>query len=139
MDPGDGRILTIRESRVDDSIRSCRGQARGWVSLTPGIDSELQSFQAEMDRLSECSADIVAEKSSKGADVYVSWNGATDVEKWAVYAGNTKQDLKRVKTAKKHGFETKAEIGQAKYVQVKPQLKKGSKCKNVDSAVVGVN
>lgn len=41
-----------------------------------------------------------------GNTVYVSWNGATDVARWQVLAGQTRGDLAPVATARKGGFET---------------------------------
>ena len=42
--------------------------------------------------------------------VYVSWNGATDIEGWAVYAGKTPDALESVGVAPKMGFETVFEL-----------------------------
>lgn len=42
--------------------------------------------------------------------VYVSWNGATEVRSWKVYAGKNKGHLKAVKTATKNGFETRISL-----------------------------
>jgi outer membrane protein assembly factor BamB len=41
-----------------------------------------------------------------GGKVYVSWNGATDVARWQVLAGEANDDLAVVATVKKSGFET---------------------------------
>ncbi|KAF2716516.1 hypothetical protein K431DRAFT_289338, partial [Polychaeton citri CBS 116435] len=49
---------------------------------------------------------------------YVSWNGATEVEDWAVYAGQSDTGLQKVGVAKKMGFETKFELDGYKCVQV---------------------
>ena len=38
--------------------------------------------------------------------LYVSWNGATEVESWQVLAGSTPNQLKPVGAAPRHGFET---------------------------------
>lgn len=38
--------------------------------------------------------------------VYVSWNGATGVEGWAVFAGKTSEEMEAVGAAEKRGFET---------------------------------
>lgn len=59
--------------------------------------------------------DVVAcrEEDSHGRSertaVYVSWNGATDVQAWKVYAGHDKK-VEFVKTVAKNGFETRIEI-----------------------------
>ena len=41
-----------------------------------------------------------------GDRAYVSWNGATDVKKWQVLAGQEKKSLHPVQTVRKKGFET---------------------------------
>ncbi|KAK4546296.1 hypothetical protein LTR36_001973 [Oleoguttula mirabilis] len=67
---------------------------------------------------------VVAESSSNGTTVYVSWNGATEVEAWEVYGGNA-TDLTCLKTVLKEGFETAVEVEAAvKFVQVKPRLQR---------------
>ena len=58
--------------------------------------------------------------SSSGADtnVYVSWNGATDVASWRVLAGAGADALEAVATASKQGFESQVTIPAEPYVQV---------------------
>ena len=41
-----------------------------------------------------------------GATVYVSWNGATEVASWTVFAGKTQSSLAQAGSAPKSGFET---------------------------------
>ncbi|KAF2728830.1 hypothetical protein EJ04DRAFT_569184 [Polyplosphaeria fusca] len=50
---------------------------------------------------------VKACRTSTGADVFVSWNGATEVTGWTVYAGETENDMVKGKTEAKTGFETK--------------------------------
>jgi hypothetical protein len=50
--------------------------------------------------------DISASSSTSGTDVYVSWNGATDVARWRLMAGDDPHALKPVKTAARSDFET---------------------------------
>ena len=49
---------------------------------------------------------------------YVSWNGATDISGWEVYAGDTKDHLEKVGVAKKHGFETVFDLEGANCVRI---------------------
>ena len=50
---------------------------------------------------------VVVEKvRSLGAEVFVSWNGATDIDGWAVYAGDAGDKLESKGVAEKKGFET---------------------------------
>ena len=56
--------------------------------------------------------------------VYVSWNGATEVESWEVYGGKTINTLTCLRTVSKEGFETAIKLEQSvKYVQVKAKLR----------------
>ncbi|GES66242.1 hypothetical protein ATEIFO6365_0013021000 [Aspergillus terreus] len=50
--------------------------------------------------------------------VYVSWNGATDVQSWKVLAGSEKDKLRVVRTAVRNGFETRIAVDDAKMVMV---------------------
>ena len=49
---------------------------------------------------------VAARRSATGATVYVSWNGATEVASWTVFAGRSKTGLSRVGSVPKTGFET---------------------------------
>lgn len=68
--------------------------------------------------------DITAERGAAGVTVYVSWNGATEVEAWEVYGGNATQ-LACLATVKKAGFETAVDIPLVDHVQVRPIARKG--------------
>ncbi len=57
--------------------------------------------------------------------VYVSWNGATNVTGWRVFAGNTPTKLPAVATAAKRGFETAIKAPARKYVAVQALGAKG--------------
>jgi hypothetical protein len=52
------------------------------------------------------------------ANVYVSWNGATQVASWRVMAGSAADALQAVATATKQGFETQIAIASQPYVSV---------------------
>jgi hypothetical protein len=45
-----------------------------------------------------------------GATLYASWNGATEVRSWAVFAGRTAGALHQIATARKSGFETAIQV-----------------------------
>lgn len=46
----------------------------------------------------------------EGVSVYVSWNGASGVQGWKIYAGSEEGGLRAVRTATKNGFETRATV-----------------------------
>jgi arylsulfotransferase ASST len=49
---------------------------------------------------------------------YVSWNGATEVAAWRFVAGEDAASAEPVATARRTGFETSADVGDAAYVEV---------------------
>ena len=56
-----------------------------------------------------------------GATVYASWNGATEVTSWTVYAGKTRTSLAEVGSARRAGFETAIAVRSADpYFAVQP-------------------
>ena len=51
-----------------------------------------------------------ARAAGDGTEVYASWNGATDVVRWRVLAGDDRGELEPVKTVPKDGFETRVVV-----------------------------
>lgn len=49
---------------------------------------------------------VVAKSVNEKSIVYVSWNGSTETASWKVFAGNSPENLKKIKTVDKSGFET---------------------------------
>jgi Arylsulfotransferase (ASST) len=54
-----------------------------------------------------------ARHGSSGNTVYASWNGATNIGSWAVFAGKTAATMKQIGTAKRAGFETAISVKNA--------------------------
>ena len=61
---------------------------------------------------------VVASAAGGTTNVYVSWNGATEVASWRVLAGVSTDSLEVVSTAAKQGFETQIPIAPQPYVAV---------------------
>jgi Arylsulfotransferase (ASST) len=61
---------------------------------------------------------VAASTSGSTTNVYVSWNGATQVASWLVFAGASADALRAVVTAPKQGFETQIPIAAQPYVEV---------------------
>jgi hypothetical protein len=62
----------------------------------------------------------VARAGSNSVTVFVSWNGATEVRRWEVLAGEEPTRLRPVRTARKTGFETAVVLGtEAQYLAVR--------------------
>ena len=57
-------------------------------------------------------------KNGNDTAVYMSWNGATEVQRWTVLGGKAKETLDEVASVDKSGFETKATVsGQLGYIR----------------------
>jgi hypothetical protein len=71
--------------------------------------------------------DLVAESGPEGdVTLYVSWNGATEVESWEVLAGSGPDDLEPTGTAPRKGFETAITTSTDKpYVAVRAKDRSG--------------
>ncbi|KAI1321566.1 Arylsulfotransferase-domain-containing protein [Xylariaceae sp. FL0255] len=62
-------------------------------------------------------------------DLFVSWNGATDVTAWRVYAVADDGSSHLIAEAQKSGFETRVRVPNAAKMKVEAVLRKGSKCR----------
>jgi len=69
---------------------------------------------------------VAASTAGASTNVYVSWNGATKVASWRVFAGASEDALEAVTTAVKQGFETQVTIPAQPYVQVQALDSAGS-------------
>ena len=61
---------------------------------------------------------VAASTAGATTNVYVSWNGATQVTSWRVLSGSSATGLQAVETAGKQGFETQIAIPAQSYVAV---------------------
>lgn len=96
-----------------------------------------RSFKQKWTGCPKSKPDVVAESSSDGhTSVYVSWNGATEIEAWEIYGGSSANKLTHVTTVTKRGFETNTTIKEMTYVQVKPKLKEHCSCTSTPSSAV---
>jgi len=68
---------------------------------------------------------IATSRRGKKMTVYASWNGATNVTGWRVFAGDTSTKMPAVATAPKHGFETAIKAPAHKFVYVQALGAKG--------------
>lgn len=102
----DGRVLIGWGSQPFTSEFDADGE---WITdwRTP---EAVQSYRAYLDdwvgRPDERPALAVRPNSARGVLVYASWNGATEVKRWRVLAGQRASDLSEVVTVPRGGFET---------------------------------
>ena len=93
----------------DSSYRAYKSE---WHA-TPAADPSLVVANATTgDPLSSCAG-------SSSLRGYVSWNGATEVQEWALYVGDSADGLSQVQVFENNGFETEFVVpASAKYVKV---------------------
>ncbi len=117
---GYGKVPLLREYGPAQDGRDLRWQARF------GHDSAVMSyraFKAEW-RGTPKNWDPIAvfeplpTQHNKPAHVFVSWNGATDISDWAIFAGSTRDNLTSVGMTRRMGFETTFQLPKAQCVQL---------------------
>ena len=85
-------------------------------------DSATQSYRAFRSPWTGRPAEppgVGVQLTSEGMTIFAAWNGATEVRRWAVLAGNDRSRLRTVKVAAKEGFQTAITVGaRTKYVAV---------------------
>lgn len=100
------------------------------------IETGPRSFRSAWSGNPKSSPSVAAFSSGGTTDIYVSWNGATDVVSWNVYTGSQSTQLKAASSLPKKGFETHTTIaGAAQFVQVEAVSSNGHTTK---SAIVSV-
>ena len=82
---------------------------------------------------------VVAVRQNSSVEVYVSWNGATEVAEWEVYVGVNATSLSSVGVYEKMGFETKVELssdemGGEGVVQVRARGNGEGRCGDLEAA-----
>ncbi len=82
----DGRLLI--DATMSSGAPSYRGFSRDWAGQPTDRPA------------------VAVRRTSAGATVYASWNGATNVASWTVLAGTTGTSLAPVATVRRTGFET---------------------------------
>lgn len=109
----DGDVRWSAQFGYANSGQSYRAFKEGWHATPPAPIALVVAKAGVQDGLQACAA---------GAEWrgFVSWNGATDVQRYTVYAGSSEYNLRRVAIVEKQGFETEfvVPLG-AKIVQVK--------------------
>jgi hypothetical protein len=96
-----------------DLGQSYRAYKQEWHATPSTRPSLVVANAAANDDLRQCAG------KSSSLRGYVSWNGATDVEKYRVYAGSDAISLKLLGSVDKKGFETKFSLPSGiKFVQV---------------------
>jgi Arylsulfotransferase (ASST) len=83
-----------------------------------GANSSYRAYRFPWTGMPSGGPAVAASTSGGTTNVYVSWNGATQVASWRVLAGPAPDALEATVTATKQGFETQIQIAAAAYVAV---------------------
>ncbi|KAK0887695.1 hypothetical protein LTR02_016984 [Friedmanniomyces endolithicus] len=149
---GHGWIPILEEfsqtGEIQTTIQFASAEARaggGWVSAQKPTLS-YRAFKQEWLGCPGAKPDVRAERlvggDGDGTAVFVSWNGATEVEAWEVWGGGSGAALGCIGVVARSGFETRGLVGAAAYVQVRPRMRRRGDgrggCEAVVSDVVAV-
>ena len=96
----DGQGQMLFDGRFVDANSSYRAYRYPWTGTPIGSPS------------------VAATNAGNTTNVYVSWNGATQVASWLVLAGSSPEALRAVVTAAQQGFETQIPVAAQPYVAV---------------------
>ena len=117
---GHGLVPEIEEFSKDGEILATTQFGPVQNGMGTPFGAEL-TYRASKSEWAACPAQppkVATEVNGKKLQVAVSWNGATDVKSWEIYAGSSSKSLKKVAEVSKRGFETVTSIDCAKYVKV---------------------
>lgn len=101
---GDGNVVFSAQFGPDNAIASYRGYRCQWSAVPFWKPS------------------LTVQKTSEGASVYMSWNGATDYDNWVVYSAASANSVNgtQIDIARRTGFETVVSVDSppTNYIQV---------------------
>lgn len=116
----------------NNTAQSYRAWKHEWCATPTDLVSLVVEKATSNDTLSQCAG-------SSQYRGYVSWNGATDVIKYNVYAGKTESTLESIGFVAKKGFETEFVVpSDARFVQV-AAIERGMRGESGSSNVVAVS
>lgn len=89
------------------------------MTLRFGANDAAQSYRAYRQSWTAMPATAPAVVASKEKGAFMSWNGATEYDRWVVYAGTSQQGLTKVGSVERDGFETSFNLAAGmEFVQV---------------------
>jgi hypothetical protein len=89
------------------------GALRYRATLPAGVMS-YRAHKSEWQAAPATKPAVVVQRSNDGsADVYVSWNGATEVAAWSLLGGSASNRLSKIANVRRNGFETHVQLPNA--------------------------
>lgn len=102
---GWGQLPNLTEFAPDGSVR--------FDAAFPTGGSTYRAYRVPWSARPHTSPSVVAQTDSDTTTVYVSWNGATDVERWQLLGGSDDDQLAPITNAARSGFETAMKVDNA--------------------------
>src|SRR5262249_22625365 len=106
----DGRVFVGWGTSPFFSAFSADGDILLDAKMTKG-DPSYRAFLSDWEGSPVDQPSVAAPPRAGAAAIYVSWNGATSVQSWTVFAGKSPNALTRAGTVPKSDFETAIDIG----------------------------
>lgn len=103
----DAEVVIGWGSQPDVAEFAESGELRFHARLPTGLQSYRAYRFSWVGRPAEAPALAAAPSGAEAVDVFVSWNGATEVARWEVRAGSSPADLRTVAVSPRTGFETR--------------------------------
>jgi hypothetical protein len=89
------------------------GALRYRATLPPGVIS-YRGHKSDWQAAPATKPSVAVQRNTDGsAEVYVSWNGATEVAAWSILGGPTNDRLSKILIARRNGFETHVQLPKA--------------------------
>lgn len=102
---GWGQLPNLTEFAPDGSVR--------FDAAFPTGGSTYRAYRVPWSARPHTSPSVVAQTDSDTTTVYVSWNGATDVERWQLLGGSDDDQIAPITNAVRSGFETAMKVDNA--------------------------
>ena len=117
---GHGLVPEMEEFTSDGRIVATTqfGSVVNGVSAPPGAALSYRAFKWTWTGCPSAPPAVAAQHEGGQLKIAMSWNGATDISGWKVFAGDSSNKLRQVAFVPKKGFETTLLIKSAHYVQV---------------------
>ena len=103
----------------------------------PAYTNTYRAYRYEWNATPARAPALAAQRSGNGITVYASWNGATNVARWRVLGGDSRESLTPLAEAPSSGFETAIGTRPVSYVEVQPLDSRGAVLASSSTIAVG--
>jgi len=103
----------------------------------PTYTNTYRAYRYEWNATPAAAPALAAQRSGGGITVYASWNGATNVARWRVLGGDSRESLTPLAEAPRSGFETAIGTRAVSYVEVQALDSRGGVLASSSTIAVG--